>query len=71
MLCSAVPCCAVLTRRGTPAQAMQLLSIVIVVSASTPIVLVVVVALAVPYYALAKMFRWSSRDLRRLDSTSK
>lgn len=50
---------------------LSLLSMAAVMAYTTPLALLVLPVLALPYYAVAQVYRWPARDLRRLESTTK
>ena len=50
---------------------LQTVSIIAIVSATTPLVIILFFLLLWPYHICGQYYRWSSRDLRRLTSISK
>ena len=50
---------------------LQIMSVIVIVCTTSPFVLLLFVLLAYPYHTCGQYYRWSSRDLRRLQSVSK
>ena len=50
--------------------ALNFINIIVVTAATTPIALGAAVILAVPYYFVTALYRWSARDLSRCVPTS-
>ncbi len=52
-------------------QVLDLSNIIVITAVTAPYALVLAVLLAYPYYVVAQRYRWSARDLSRLESTTR
>lgn len=52
-------------------QFLAVVSILFVVALSTPMVLLMAICLAAPYWFVGQLYRWGARDLKRLSSKTR